>query len=213
MSGSRASNVALIEIDDGELQRLRAAADPVTVAKARLLDAVGANPDHRMSLLKGIKAVSPQTPIPELDHPAVKQVDALSTQLTELQKSIAKDKADAAQQAREAAIGSKIANGEQFLRQRGYTQEGVEAVAKFMTEKGITDFEVAEAAWSKMNPPEDPVAPTAFGRHMPLAGEGDNETLRNILKSGHPKTITGPLNQWASKTAMETLAELRGGRR
>lgn len=206
--------MALIEIDDGEYQRLRQAADPVNVAKAKLLDAVGANPEHRMNLLKGIKAVSPNTPIPELDHPAVKQVSDLQKDLAEFKAAQAKEKADAAQAAREARINAKIADGESFLAERGYTAEGRQAVTKFMTERGITDFEVAEAAWSKLNPPESPVTPTAFGRHMPLAGEGDNEALRNLIKSGHPKSYTGALNQWASKTAMDTLAELRaGGRR
>jgi hypothetical protein len=208
--------MALIEVDDGELRKLQeraAAADPVVLAKARLLDAVGANPEHRMPLLKGIKAVSPQTPIPELDHPAVKQVEDLSKQLGELKNGLAKKEADAAQAEREARVNRKIADGESWLRGKGYTSEGIETVAKLMTERGITDFEAADALFQRLNPPESPVAPTAFGRHMPLAGESDNDALRNLIQKGHPKTYGGPLNQWASKTAMETLADLRAGRR
>jgi hypothetical protein len=208
--------MALIEVDDAELRKLTeraAAADPVVLAKARLLDAVGQNPDHRMNLLKGIKAVSPNTPIPEIDHPAVQQVAALSAELKAFRDETAKEKVERQQAERLAKVTSKITDGETYLTRKGYTRDGIETIAKFMTEKGITDFEVAEAAWSTLNPPESPVAPTAFGRHMPLAGEGDNNALRDLIQKGHPKTISGPLNQWASKTAMETLAELRGGRR
>lgn len=146
--------MAHIEIDEGEYNRLKGVAD--------LAAQIHANPEGRKLLERAHKTVNPRAPTPTLS-----QEEMFAAPLTEVQKQIAdltnvvtKRFEQEETEKKLGALSRQQEEGFARLRDQRYTDEGIAAVQKIMSEKGILDPEVAAAYFERLNPPNAPITPT-----------------------------------------------------
>lgn len=88
------------------------------------------------------------------------------------------------------------------LRAQGYTEEGVEAIKKLMTDRKINDPEVAAALFDKLNPPQ-PSIPNGLQSNAWNFGASNDDDLKELFKDEEA---------WADKEAIKTFQELRSGK-
>lgn len=193
--------MANVEIDEVELMNMR----QVTGAVQKIL----ANPAARKKLLEAQKDINPNAVIPELDQAKPFQ-DALAKtneELAALRKQRDEDKAEAVKEKNLAALTSQWEAGRSKARKSGYTDDGLQALEKFMEEKGVADFDVAMAAFEKLNPPQETVAP-AGGRFDLIGRVNDNsDTMKRLLEShGQDNFAVGSL-------VNQALSDVRTGSR
>ena len=197
--------MALIEVDGDELAKLQAELK-TTKASHILLDKLGRNPKTRVKVLQAMKEDNPDLIIPELDAstPAMDKISALEKALEDEKKSRADDKALESKRRQEEAIEGTIEKHRAKLRKSGYDDEGIEGIEKLMQERGLTDYEAAEALFEKNIPQPDPVMPADFGRTMPMIDESDadQKLLVRDKNSWRP---------WQHKKVTEVMKQLRSG--
>ena len=140
--------MAQVELDETEYKNLQ----NIAGAMQRML----ANPKTRSKILEAQKIINPDAIIPELDanKPVLDKLEAVTADLAEAKKSWAEEKAAAKEAQQRAALESAWSNSRAKALQAGYTAEGIDALEKFMVEKGIVDHEVAMPAFEKLNPPQ-----------------------------------------------------------
>lgn len=191
--------MAMTEIDEAELVNYKNIAGAVQ----RML----ANPESRRKILEAQKTVSPNSVIPELDaaKPLDDKIGAVTKKIEDIAESIAKDKQEREQEKKLAKFESEWQAGRSKAQKSGYTAEGLEALEKFMVEKGVADFDVAMAAFEKINPPAAPVSSSKSGFDILKQSITDtNEEMKRLMESQGKDN--GAVNSLISKT----LAEVRG---
>jgi hypothetical protein len=197
--------MALIEVDGDELAKLQAELR-TTKASHVLLDKLGKNPKTRVKVLRAMKEDNPDLIIPELDaaQPVLDDVAAIRAELAAEKELRAKDKADEVKRRQDESIEATISKSRAKLRKSGYDDEGIEGIEKLMQERGLTDYEAAEALFEKNIPQADPVMPADFGRTMPMIDESDadQKLLVRDKNSWRP---------WQHKKVTEVMKQLRNG--
>jgi len=191
--------MALIEVDESEFAALKRVRD--TVAK------IANAPDAKKLLQNAHKLVDPNAVTPDLDADEVetKNKTEWQTKFQELEAKIAADKAEREKNDSLAALNSKFEAGRTALREQRYTAEGIEAVEKFMNERGIPDHLVAAAYLEKQNPPQEVMSPRAFGSFNFIEPPKDDDTfLKALLDS------KGDDDSAVLKAAVEAVGDLRG---
>ncbi len=194
--------MATIEIDEAEFTSLKKVRD--TVAK------IATTPEAKRLLQKAHKLVDPNALTPDLDADEAKSKEQTEWQkkFEELQTSIQADKEKRESDANLAALNTKFEAGRKRLREQRYTQEGIEAVEKFMQERGIPDHEIAAAYLEKQNPPQEVMNPRAFGSFNFVEPPKDDDTfLKALLDS------KGDDDSAVLKAAVEAVGDLRGNAR
>lgn len=125
----------MAEIEDGQLRVLQGAQS--------LLDKLLKSPKTRRATEKLIKEHYPETQTTDdLAAPYVEKLDGLEKKLDAFLKKNEDDKAE-----------SDFQGQLNQLRDRGYTDEGLEKIKKLMKEKTIPDAIVAADHYEKLNPP------------------------------------------------------------
>ncbi len=167
-----------------------------------------ANPEAKLLVQKAQKLVDPNARTPELDQQnAIKEpVSAIEKQMSDFLAEQRKEKDERESREKLTRLQSTIDAGMAKLRQQGWTDEGLKAVDKLMTERGITDPEIAAAYHEKTNPPPAPVTPGGSGSwnfmDMPVDG-GDADLKRLVETKGESEPLL-------HKMAIDALNEVRG---
>ncbi len=194
--------MAVIEVDESEFAALKRVRD--TVAK------IANTPEAKKLMQKAHKLVDPNAVTPDLDadEAETKTKTEWQTKFQELETKIATDKAEREKNDNLAALNSKFEAGRAALRDQRYTAEGIEAVEKFMNERGIPDHLVAAAYLEKQNPPQEVMNPRAFGSFNFVEPPKDDDTfLKALLDS------KGDDDSAVLKAAVEAVGDLRGNAR
>ncbi len=194
--------MAVIEVDESEFAALKRVRD--TVAK------IANAPEAKKLMQKAHKLVDPNAVTPDLDadEAETKTKTEWQTKFQELEAKIATDKAEREKNDSLAALNSKFEAGRAALRDQRYTAEGIEAVEKFMNERGIPDHLVAAAYLEKQNPPQEVMNPRAFGSFNFIEPPKDDDTfLKALLDS------KGDDDSAVLKAAVEAVGDLRGNAR
>lgn len=206
--------MALIELEEDEVRRLQAEHAAAAPAKAVFDKIVSKSPETRLEMLRLIKKVSPETPIPELDaaQPVLDEVSKVRKEFDDFRNAINGEKAEAAKRAREAGAEGEIAKGRQYLRSLGYDDDGVKAVEAHMEKRGLVDYEAAEAHFAKAQPADEPIIPSNYGQSWDLfQPRGADDPLGDILKMGKTRAERA-IRSWSEKEARATLNDIRNGR-
>lgn len=198
--------MALIEIDEGEYQRLRSNADALP-SKA-LLDKLGANPKTRRAVLEMVKEINPAANIPELDAaaPVMAEVGTLKGELAELRKQLQAENDERATREREGSTTALIERERGKLRAQGYQDEGIAAVEKLMTERGLTDYEAAAALLERSRPADEVVLPN-YDRSWNMFEPEKGDDAGKLLTSG----VAGA-RKWQSNEIQKFFREKREGK-
>jgi hypothetical protein len=182
----------ILEIDENEYNRLKGVAD--------LAAAIHANPEGRKLLEQAHRTVNPKAPAPTLENESrmAEPIQALQKQLSDV-ASMVKDrfdkdetdkKLDAIKRQQDEAFDRLVNNS-------GYRPEGIEAVKKIMTEKGILDVEVAASYFERISPPQAPVTPTgsnAVNFIEAFTAPESDKALQELLQSqGNSETALNKL--------------------
>lgn len=197
--------MAVIEIDEADI----IAAGGLGTAKANkaLLDKIAQNPATRGKFLELVKEIAPNVSIPEIDaaKPIVEKLTAFEKRIDERFAEFDKQRGDRDAKEAETRVKGEIDSNRKKLRSQGWTDEGITNVEKLMTERGITDYEIAAAAFEKMQPPAEPVLPTGYDRswHIGSPDEGDK------MHDGWLKDA----NKQKAKEVADFFAERRAARR
>ena len=195
--------MATIEIEEAEFKNLNRIRD--TIAQ------IGAVPEGKRLLQKAHKLVDPKALTPELDEDenTAKVTTEFEKKFNDLQAKIEADKAEREKNESLAALNAKFEAGRKALRDQRYTKEGIEAVEKFMDERGIPDHAIAAAYLEKQNPPQEIMSPRAFGSFNFIEPPKDDDAfLKALLES------KGDDDSAVLKAAVEAVGDLRGaGRR
>lgn len=209
-----------IEIDETELQMLRGAEKTL-----RALNGDGRTHDKYLEL---VKTLYPNQSIPEVDAKnrflgemgkTNEQVAALHKELadnkskfeafgksaeeiSEIRKSLAEDKAAREKASQEAKLTSHIDKGRNFLRDKQYTDDGVTAIEKLMQERGLADYEAAEALFARTQPVEVAI-PGVSQRSWDLMSPDDGaEESQKLLLANK--------DRWVRNEIPKILADVRG---
>ena len=192
------------EVDEVELLRLQR--QDATVQN------IWKNPKAKRKILEAVKDADPNARIPELEieEAARAPVMALETQVAELTKQIATDKAEREKETKLNALSGNVEKGKAKLRKEGWTDEGVAAVEKLMEEKGILDVEIAAAFYEKQHPPQAPATPSGVGswNFMEPVSEEDAYTKAIVASKEAANN-----EQLVMREANKALQEFRGAQR
>ena len=195
--------MAKIEVDESQLQEF----DRIKATLAK----INANPEGKKLLQKAHKLIDPAAVTPELDDDEKKHQlkSELEKKIEALEASIQSDKEKRDNDANLAKLNSAFEAGRKALYDQRYTKEGVEAVEKFMTERGINDHLIAAAYLEKQNPPQEIMSPRAFGgfNFIEQPKEGEDKFLKALLES------KGENDGAVLSAAVEAVGELRQARR
>lgn len=188
--------MAMQEIDETELVALR--------NNSSLLAKAMANPKAREQVLRGLKAANPDLPIPELDAkaPMMEELEGFGKTLKEMRDEMKADKEAREQEKNLAKLQTQWGEGRSKVARQGYAGESLEALEKFMEEKGVADHEVAAAAFEKMHPVSKPVEYNSGKFDFFARKIDDNDALQKKLWNNDPSYIDDATDQ--------VLRELRG---
>ena len=150
--------MALVEIDEGELASYKQVNS--------IMHQLVSSPKTRQKLLQLRKEADPNLVIPEIDAaaPVMEEVKTLANQVSEAVKLFTEDKQARMEQERLSTVREQWNKGRSKLLQGGYTEEGLQAVEKFMEERGVADHEIAAAAFEKLHPPQEPIRSVGANR-------------------------------------------------
>lgn len=143
----------MIEMDEAEYK-----------ASRELIGTIGRmmqHPEARKMVLSARKAVDPAAVIPELDAAAPLQAGLaeINKTIAEIREERRKEKEDDARDKATREFSDKWEGKKRALREQGYNTDYVESVEKLAHERGLADFDAAEALFSKLNPPATVGAP------------------------------------------------------
>lgn len=164
-----------------------------------------AHPKTRRKILEVQKTLNPDTAIPEID-----ESDPIREELATLRGDIAKDRedrerrdAEREEQQRLAQLSTKWTAGQTLARKKGYADEGLSKLEKFMEEQGILNHEAAIPYYEQLNPPPSPAisSGTRWDFFGPQPADGPDLKL---LYDGHDE-------QWLNTVIPDTLNRVRNG--
>lgn len=193
--------MAKVEIDEQEFKAWE--------QTKQTLNKIRADKEALLNLERAHKKIDPNAVTKALDEyeASSKENAEWQTKFEELQKSL-KEKEDKREtDASLATATARVESGRKRLRDAKYTEEGIEAVEKFMQERGIADHEVAAAYLEKQNPPQEIMSPRAFGGFNFVEPPKEGESfVKSLLDS------RGEDDNAVLKAATEAIAETRGAR-
>lgn len=181
--------MAAVEIDETELVALR--------NNSSLLSKALANPKAREQVLRGLKAANPDLPIPELDAraPMMEELEGFGKTLKDMRDEMKADKEAREQEKSMAKLQSQWGEGRSKVAKQGYAGESLEALEKFMEEKGIADHECAAAAFEKMHPQTKPIEHNTGKFDFFARKIDDNDALQKKLWTNDPSFVDDATDQ------------------
>lgn len=207
--------MALIEVEEGEIQKLRAERD-TNLAHKVLLDKLGTNPKTRRQVLSLIKEINPDVQIPEIDatKPLEEKIAALEKVITDDKTARAKEEADKKTAIEKERAEQFFADGHKYLRKNGFNDDGVKEFEKFMTEKGLMNYEDAMTLWDRDHPKEASVIPADFGRDMGLFSPPEDNPWAQAVRlpkgAGQERALRNAqnkeINKWAQENGLKRRA-------
>lgn len=162
-----------IEIDENEYNRLKGVAD--------LAARIHADPKGRVLLEQAHKTINPKAPTPTLEQEArfAEPLNNVQQQIAELTKLVTTKFEQDAGEKKLGALRQQQEEGFARLRDQGYTDQGIEAVQKIMSEKGVLEPELAAAYHEKLNPPNALATPTG-SNSVHLIDSFNDESDKNL---------------------------------
>ena len=193
--------MAKVEIDEQEFKAWEQTKQ--TLAKIR------ADKEALLNLERAHKKIDPTAVTKALDEyeASTKEKTEWQTKFEELQKSLKEKEDKRATDESLATATARVESGRRKLRDAKYTEEGIEAVEKFMQERGIADHEVAAAYLEKQNPPQEIMSPRAFGGFNFVEPPKEGEDFVKAMLDSRGEDDNAVL-----KAATESIAETRGAR-
>lgn len=194
-----------IEVDEAEWNQRQAL---FTVAQK-----IAAKPESRKLLEQAHKLVDEKALTPTLDAEAqhLGPLNKIHTELSEQIAALKKEREDDKTQRTLDGLAKQQTEGLARLRRAGYTDEGVAAVEKLMTDKGLTDVDDAVAIFERNHPPATPVTPGGIGSwgfaDLTAADANADKSIEALIKS------KGEDNSTVDRMAMDALKEFRGQHR
>lgn len=163
------------------------------------------DPKTRRKILEVQKHHHPDTAIPELDEsePLREEIATLRSEWQRDKDERAAKDAEREEQDRMAQLSGKWTAGQTLARKKGYADEGLAKLEKFMEEQGILNHEAAIPYYEQLNPPPVPV--TSSGSRWDFFGPQptDSPDLK-LLYEGHDE-------QWLNTVIPDTLNRVRNG--
>lgn len=200
-----------MDFDENEIRDLRAQVGHLKNYET-VFNALKAKPEARRMVNAAIKMVSPNTAIPEFDaqaafHGAAQQLQAgIAPTLKKMDDFIENEN----KKRIETDVNTRIAAGHQYLRSRNYGKEGIDSVEKLMQERGIPDYEAAEALHARIHPTEEMSVPGSQSAFDVFAGDQPNAEDEFKRWAAGPKGREGSVA--AGQEVRKILSEIRGGR-
>lgn len=171
------------EIDENQLAAFRAYDDFYRKASS--------NASHRKLLKQLEKAVYPDAAVPEIDA-----ADAVTAALDDKLKAITdridgftKSLEERDSRAKEDEIKARWANGQRYVREAGYTTEGLADLEKFMQERGIFDHDIALPAYERLHPPAEPATVGNGERWNFFDVPKDDEAIKQLLETNNDEVF------------------------
>lgn len=179
----------MIELDETEVIALR--------NNSTLLSKALANPKAREQVLRGLKAANPDLPIPELDAkvPMMEELEGFGKTLKEMRDEMKAEKDARESEKNMAKMQAQWGEGRSKVAKQGYAGESLEALEKFMEEKGVADHEVAAAAFEKMHPAAKPVENNSGKFDFFARKIDDNDALQKKLWNNDPSFVDDATTQ------------------
>jgi hypothetical protein len=157
-----------------------------------------ANPKTRRKLLEVQKTLNPEIAIPELD-----ESDPVRADLADLRAEIQKEREERAEKERLNELTGRWRSGQAAAKRRGYAEEGLEKLEKFMEEHSIAEHEAAMPYYEQLNPP--PVPAISSGTRWDFFGsQPDDGPDMKLLYEGKDE-------EFLNKTVADTLNKVRSG--
>lgn len=169
--------MARVEIEEHELQSGKA----VISAVNEMLN----NSEARKLLMQARKKANPNVILPEFDTQ-----EQVKSDLEQMREMLAADKAERQREREEMENSRKVSEftkqwerKKRGLRERGFTDEGIQAVEAFAQENGIADIEIAADAYEKRNPPPEPVQSSSARWNFFDQPEADDNFTTKMIES------------------------------
>jgi hypothetical protein len=187
--------MALIELDDRELSRLRQIeVDHKDAANWRQSwGQVLADPKTKMQAWRAFREKFPNVPIPELDTvdaasaPILAQLEELKKQIAEDKEAAAKEKAEREESEKKTRVSESMAVAHRRLRSEGWDDEGIKAVEELMVQRNIGDYDVAAAFLRSQMPKPAPLNNAYEGRDLNWFNPGEDEPDTKLLMENPKK--------------------------
>ncbi len=168
----------LVEIDEAELNEYRRSHNVVTK--------LGADSKLRPKLQDLVKEAYPEAELPA-DYKAHKTLLSVEEKLAAFEKAQA-DKEEAARKAElTKQYESEIKSRRRALKKQGYTDDGIKELETLMEERGLADYDAAEALYEKLHPKQAPVTPSNYGRDWDFASPEETDADHKLLLGGSRK--------------------------
>ena len=156
------------------------------------------NPKTRRKMLEINKELNPQTAIPEID-----ESDPLRAEIADLRADVHKEREERGQREALNELTQKWLAGQAAARKRGFTDESLEKLEKFMGENSLVSHEMAIPAYQELNPPPKP-AVNSSTRWDFFGQQPDNGPDLKMLYEGKDE-------QWLDGQITDTLNKVRSG--
>lgn len=177
--------------------------DDATWAQALNIDAFVrrglADPKTRRKMLEIQKHLNPNVAIPELD-----ESDPIRQELSELKAEIKKKEDERAEAEMLGGLRSKWNNGQAFARKKGYSDEGIEKLEKFMQDENIGSHEAAIPYYEQRNPPPVPATTSSTRWDFFSEHQGNPDLDLKLLYEGRDEVFL-------DKMIADTLNKVRSG--
>lgn len=156
------------------------------------------NPKTRRKLLEVQKTLNPDVAIPEID-----ESDPVRSRIDDLEQRIEARETERQENARLAELSSRWNAGRASARKKGFTDEGLGKLEKFMEDHSIGTHEAAIPYYNEVNPP--PVPATGSGTRWDFFGpQGDQGPDLKLLFEGRD-------DEFLDGTIRDTLNKVRSG--
>jgi hypothetical protein len=190
--------MAKVEIDETELATYR---QVFTAVRQGL-----ANPKTRAKLLEVQAELTPEATSPEITLRS--SLDAFKTEIlgefSKFREETVKEKTDREERDSRDRLNARWAESQNAARGEGYKGDALDALEKFMEEKGVADHRVAIPAFERLHPPAQPV--TTGGQRWDFFGA--KETRPPDLKA----LLEGDEDAFLAQAIPEALASVRNQR-
>jgi hypothetical protein len=153
---------------------------------ARSVAQIMKDPSRKLKLLELQKEAEPEAVIPELEaHKAVHDgVAALTKKFDELNDRLQSDTEKRENDAKLAEFETRMKAGREYTAARGYNDEGIQKIEKFMEERGIANHEDAVARYEQLFPPPAPVRSSGLAGFLAHArGDDTDELTKQLIAS------------------------------
>ena len=190
-----------IEVDETEF-----ANGQQTIAAVRKLMA---HPKASLLIEEARKLVEPDAPTPRLDahKQNVEPIEKLHTEISELKKQLADEKAETEKNSKLAMLADKVEKGNARLKSEGWTTDGLKALDEFREKEGILDPIHAAAVYEKLHGAQvAPATPSSSigAWDFTQPSTQDEDYTKKLLET------RGDSESLVMGQAMKSLKEFRG---